>query len=580
MIEKTFDQETAAYKGSQTGQFYLRLLLLYIPVFFSVLFVISALRYLNFYTADADLGINMQELWTTTHGMLMFDSSDFEIYGTMSHLEVHTSYIALLFAYPYRIFPGPYFLFALQDAAISLSVIVLFFLSSKMTENFRISFMIAVGYSLNATLLGAVFYDFHWLSFIPLESFVLFYALLSRWKFVSILTIIAGSLTQEVFPFIALGFLLFYFADSRRGGFPSRDWFFSRDGRFYIYTAIFTAFLYISLALIQQHVVPSILNNFSVSHEIGANSSSRFLISTFNPVASLKSIAYWLLSLMLLLFLPVFRWKNFLIFGAWMYETILVDPSMGTLGNQYSFVTLSLLVPAAIVTLSSVRNLDTYKIRRYVNILILLSGGILIALLADGIGMNPIDMLRLDTLLTAETIYVLIIVIIRNVKSLRTVVGRFGVRKLMTLLFIVILSSSLILSPFNSVNDNRYNLPGYEISYGVNPESAYIPLIQSLVPAGSTIVASDNIFPVVADHDRAFEFYNTNMTKSNAAYFPFNGSNLPKYILYDSYQSQYLPSWVLSSLGYYGLVLQINGTGYPGNIYLYEISFSGQPIYR
>ena len=138
MEDSVLNQSQHYRSGEDDRKKYLKILIVYLPFYFALIFVISLLRYLNFYTADADLGINMQGLWTTTHGMLMFDSSDFEIYGMVSHLEVHTSFIAVLFAYPYLLFPGPSFLFLLQDSAISLSVIILYMLCGKVTgDNWR-----------------------------------------------------------------------------------------------------------------------------------------------------------------------------------------------------------------------------------------------------------------------------------------------------------------------------------------------------------------------------------------------------------------------------------------------------------
>ena len=344
--------------------------------------------------------------------------------------------------------------------------------------------------------------------------------------------------------------------------------------------AIFSLSMYIVLSLVQEHFIPVLLNNTSISAEIGANSSARFIPSALSPLASLKSLSYWMLSFLLLLFLPLLKTKNILLMLPWMYETIVVDPAMGTLGNQYSFVTLSVLIPAVVVSLSLMRGMDALKIKRYLRILLLISGGVIVALVADGLGMNPIDKVNLVLILAAEASYALFVFGIRKIRMVRSLIRKFNAKKAIVTLFVATLSMSLILSPFNTVNDNRYNLPGYEISYSVNPQSAYIPLIQSFITPGSTIVASDNLFPIVANHDKAYEFYNTYMTESNARYFPFNGSVLPRFILYDSYQSVYMPSWVIPSLNHYGLVLLINGTGYPGNIYLYELGYSAPTIYE
>ena len=73
-----------------------------IPVIVIIMSLISYLRYINFYTSNWDLGIEMQMLGDSFHGYLLFEAGDFETYGVLSHLEIHSTYIALPFSFAYQ----------------------------------------------------------------------------------------------------------------------------------------------------------------------------------------------------------------------------------------------------------------------------------------------------------------------------------------------------------------------------------------------------------------------------------------------------------------------------------------------
>ena len=133
------------------------------------------LRYLDFFTTNWDFGIAQQMLWTGGHGYLLLETADLSTHFSGSFLDVHSTYIALLISPLYILFPKPLFLFILQSSVLSLSIIPLFFIATDIIEDKKIIYLILGVYLLNFSLIGSLFYDFHWEIFLPLEYFTFYY---------------------------------------------------------------------------------------------------------------------------------------------------------------------------------------------------------------------------------------------------------------------------------------------------------------------------------------------------------------------------------------------------------------------
>ena len=146
-----------------------------IPVVIAVMASISYIRYLNFYTSNWDLGIEMQMLADNFHGYILYEAGDFETYGVVSHLEIHSTYIALLFSYAYQALSEPIFLFVCQALFFSLSLIPLNAISRYYGLSDKQSLIVSVLYVTNVGFIASQMYDFHWMSLIPVELLTFFY---------------------------------------------------------------------------------------------------------------------------------------------------------------------------------------------------------------------------------------------------------------------------------------------------------------------------------------------------------------------------------------------------------------------
>lgn len=547
-------------------------------LYFIALTLLSYIRYLEFYTLNGDLGINMQELWSNTHGYLLFETSDYNYIGAMSHLEIHSSYIAIPVSYLYYLFPGPLTLFMIQAAVVSLSVIALYFLSIEIIGNAKISATLSILYGLNASLLSGVMFDFHWLSFIPLETFLLFLLVLRERYWYSAIMILIGSMTQEIFPFIAASIMLFQFFNTRNGISMKGEWFRRNHGLSYIGLGIFSVSVYVVLMQIQIHVIPVLIGNASVIPALSKNVLQLWDIGRFPIAMSISAAEFWLLSYLLFMFLPIMKPKHILIVGAWMYESIAVVPFYGTLGNQYDFITTSLLAPSAIFGMKEfLSKFPSSKSEKILKYMISAAGIVMVALAADGFGIHVPDFLNIILMIIGTVAAGAAAAFIIRKSSFSKKKPAESVSKLLLLMLISVILMNIMISPINPSNEGQSGMRGYQLSYQIPPQSQYIGLIQSYISSGSTVVASDNLFTLVADNVHAYSLPNIISYPMESHFFPYNSSNLPKFLLLSSSESMFYTTWINSTIGEgtYGLILEIKGDEYPGNIFLYGLGYTG-----
>lgn len=546
--------------------------------YFILLTILSSIRYLDFYTLNGDLGINMQELWSNTHGYLLFETSDYKYTGAMSHLEIHSSYIALPISYLYAIIPGPMTLFIIQAAVVSLSVVALYFLAVEVTGSERVSAAISIVYGLNASLISAVMFDFHWLSFIPLGTFLFFYLILKGRYGYSAAMIIIGSMTQEIFPFIAASILLFQFFNTREGISLTSGWFRKNRGFAYICLGILSVATYVILMEVQVNLIPVIIGNTSAIPALKGKVLHLWDLGRFPVQMSLSAAEFWFLSYLLFMFLPVFKPKHILMVAAWMYESIAVVPFYGTLGNQYDFITVSLMAPSAIFGLKELISRPfSGKIETRIKYMIAAAGLVIIALVADGFGIHLPDSSQIVLAVIGVILGAMAFAYVIKKSKTWSSGTRLSVSRILLILFISIILMNVIISPLNPSNEGQSGMSGYEINYTIPPQSHYMSLIESYVPPGSTIVTSDNLFTLIADNVHAYSLRNIFSQPGQPPYFPYNASNLPEFLLLSSSQSMFYTPWINSSIstGIYGLVLEIKGYQYPGNIFLFRLNYTG-----
>ncbi len=500
------------------------MLTIYIAVYTVVFTLFSLLRYENFYTSNWDLGINMQELWTTTHGKLLWDSADYESAAVVSHLEVHTTYIALLFAIPYELLPSPVFLFTVQSFMISLTTVPLYLISRNYSNDMKKSIAIAFIFPLLFPVIASEMFDYHWMSFIPFYFFSLYYFVMKKRYYSSAALIALGAVTEEVFPFLAASLLLYFFLMDFNLGKKFRD-LFSRTNAPLIALGIFSVALYISLNEIQFHLIPVILDNTNAVPYMYEYFQHPLLPDSFHIGKIILGLAYWIVIYASVGFLGVLRLRHLIIAAPWMYYTFFVDPLYLDLGGQYN----------------------------------------LIAVLGPFIGL----LLYLSTRRVSTSVEK-----VHKEKGIRGAVRKTTVVGII----LILLAVNIAASPIDPAFSGKMLGGGYDFSYGVNPAYHDMGRLVSLIPQGSFIIATTFLFPYVANDVNAFSFLgSTNYTLSSfAGKVEVGNQSLPQFVLYNTYAIQNIPANFLTTMNSdYGVLAEVYMSGYPGNILLLELHYNG-----
>ena len=171
---------------------------------------LSQLRFEEFYAGNWDLGINMQLLWTNTHGYLLFETGDYEFALANSFLYVHPTYIAIPLSYAYLGAPSASTLFVIQSIAVASSAIPLF-LAARTRQVPEWAIIGGLGlYLVSFPIISALLFDFHWEAFIPVELLCTYYLWERGRYWWALLPATLGILTLEVFPVLLLGLVLYF----------------------------------------------------------------------------------------------------------------------------------------------------------------------------------------------------------------------------------------------------------------------------------------------------------------------------------------------------------------------------------
>lgn len=599
-------------------------------------FVACWIRFQALYDTNWDLGINMQALWSTTHGSVLYEAGDYETTGVKSLLSIHSTYIAIPVAYLYALIPGPGTLFAIQAAVVASSAVPLYLIGRKggLTEAWLIGGLAV--YLLTFTISSAILYDFHWEAFIPAEFAWTYYLWTQRRYALAFVPAVLGVLTLEVFPFLLVGLVLYfaYHSVSRR--------FFSHqsesspassnegEGAFsrtwpLLGLLIFALVSYVVLRVLQHDVVPMIVGTTpsSLSHQISLGYSQLFGITATSQTLP-PSLVYWFLLFAAFGFIPLLVRQSLLLLSLpWFWASVFVDPTYASaFGNQYAFVAVATLAVAFIEGLAAVqRSVQANDTRAPTPLewLLVVVPFFVIAVLYSTQILRPTRegeyVLLVAGVVVVAVLFLILLSRSRRAGWSRTVwhtttrvrdsegrvayrqSTRFSIRlprteapppiagltryrskagPVLVGVLVIVVMSNLALSPFSPANFQATVFPGYRFSTTMNPAYTDVPHLLANLPANATIVASDNLFPFVADDSNAYSLLFGKAT--GTPFLPFNAHRLPAYVLVSISEWSAVPSFLTNSIfnqSDYGLVGMIYSGGYPESIYLLESGYQG-----
>lgn len=559
---------------------------------------LSWLRYSDFYTETWDLGINMQMLWSTTHGMLLYEAADYSATGgtVVSFLQIHSTYIALPIALVYSLFPFALTLFAIQAVAVSLSGIPLFLIVKERSRNPIFIYGSIIVFFTNFALISGLFYDYHWEAFLPVEFFTIFLFFSKRKYKLALIPFIAGCLTLEVFPFLMMGIIL-YFAmeDYGIGLFYVPNHF--REKKWLLYLALFLLAIlsYVVIRVAEYDILPLLVGAKSNAGSY-LTSSVFFLFSPSVDLNSLRfSFTYWALVYLSLGLVPLLFPRHLFLALPWIYETFFLQPQFATyFGNQYGIVTLMSLFLGFVFGLASLVNKEpsavSYNFKTIavvtgliLTILILVIGGSIRFILGQ-----PLSLFGavVDLFVIAGVFIIMVVPLLRTTHP--AFLKHFRKRHFLIVfepllrysLFAIVCGCvfiGIILSPLYPDNAFSTDMPGYWFTYSQNSAFNYMDQVVQVIPQSASVVAVTTLFPYVANHLNAYSFL-WYSPQPKSFYLPFNSSHLPDFVLVDESQMGTVTPFlqnILLNKQYYGIRSFVYHVGYPGSIYLFQRSFNG-----
>jgi uncharacterized membrane protein len=559
-------------KGPGTRDSRLRHPLLLLAVctggYFLLALLLSNLRFQELYTGNWDLGIFQQAFWSTAHGHPLYEAGDYEMYGFGSLFQVHPAPLLLLLADVYTAVPEAGTLFLVQAAVVSLAAIPLFLLARDVTGSPRKALLAAGLYLVWPPLLAANLYDFHLEAFLPVELFLLF-LLWRRGNYLTGFLVAALTfVTIEVGPVLVATVALYFFLPSFRESYRrlaqalaprlspgvrrSRWRALGRDllrhvrqrpvlcaGTLFLAScAAYGILLFLEQdpGLLLAPVVPLSTNPSRPILNAGLYISLHHL-----PIDVPQKLAYWFVLYALVGFLPFRSPRTQLLVLPWFGYTLVSYSEFTVLGNQYAFLPVA---PLFIGVAYALRDLEfiglTEAWRRWRG-----------TERAAGRPSTPSPFPPPGG-------------------GPRTVAGswRWSPGRA-TLLLGVVLVACLVLSPADPLVQRSALGNGYQVSYVPSPGSPQVQRLAGLIPPGAVVLASNNLFPLVANDVNAYALL---WTTEVPPYLPFNQTHLPTWVFLCSSQSSSVPSWLVPLLtdGHtYQLIGQVPGTS-QGTVSLYS----------
>lgn len=560
---------------------------------------LTNLRFEAFYGSNWDLGINQQLLWTGAHGRLLYESADLEFYNAHSFLQVHSTYIAFAVVPLYAVAPSPLTLFIVQAVVFAASSVPLYLFAREVLRRPWLSLAVVALYLGSFGVVSALAYDFHWESFLPLELLTFFLLVRKERYWLSLIPLAIGTMTLEVFPFLAGGVALYFLVDR----FSLQRWDLRRllhDSRARWLVGVLALGLaaYLTVRLFQYVVIPTALGAPSTTGG-GPSGLASTVGWSANGITLPHSIAYWLLLLASLGFLPILAPRYLILSIPWFVYSVFVAPVFSAhFGDAYAFIAMAPLTLAAAAGLANlVKRRDPSGSTFFLLIAQVLSSLLLTAIAGVSGGSAHILGNTAGAAFWAPALALFALAVglsawlrkshptvsARPISRLRrNVTLRRAILPALAALFVTILVFDAIMSPMNPANFGATPIPGYQFGWAPNPMSAQMSWIEGRIPAGAEILASDHLFPFVANDPNAWALPWFVMSSSKPVpYFPFNATHLPHFVLVDDFEMGLVPSFLAADLfnvSIYGLVAYAYMTAYPGTVYLFEQGYHTPPL--
>ena len=521
--------------------------------YFAVSFTLSWLRALEFQTTTWDQGLYQQALWTTAHGRAFYETADVETGGYRSLLEVHSVVLFYLLAPLYGALPYQTTLFAVQSAIVALAAVPLYLLSRDLTGSTKVGLVAGISYLVWTPTLSSNLYDFHPEAFLPVEIFAIV-LLWQRGRYWAGFAVVAAAfLTLEIAP-VLLAFVSLFFLWPATGTFakdetagpvrsrflPLLEWLRSKRVRASLVLLVSAISAYGLLYVFRVDLLPPVVGTQplllpATGYVIGTTPAALGLALSNLSVGLGQKLTYWVLAVALLGFVPLFAPRALLASVPWFAFTLFSSNlNYVTLGFQYGFI----------------------------------AGATLLVAFAFGL---PTALRVVRGLTTSSPASV------RGPDPARRGLRRVPTRSTAVLAaFVALLALNVALSPADPAMQGGGLGSAYRISYDVPAGYSDVLDLVSLIPPGGSVIATDDLFPLVANDPNAYSFL---WAPDPSLALPFDLDHLPTYVLLSEERTLAVSPWITNAL-YNASLFGVRGVAWStaaGPVLLFEAGYSGPP---
>lgn len=531
-----------------------RWLVVAVVAYFAISFSLSWLRAIELQTTTWDQGLYQQAIWMSAHGRPFYETADVETGGFGSLLDVHSVFVLYLVVPLYAVFPYESTLFAVQSAVVALAAVPLFLLARDVTRSPRLGLVAALAFLCWTPTLSSNLYDFHPEAFLPLEMF----ALLLLWERERYLAGFAAAaiafLTFEFAPAIVFTVGVFALLPSslslarwhvvrsslpRHRGRAFVRWLSTPKVRASLILMAASVVAYAGLWWLRVDVLPTLLGMYplpvaATGYVIGSTPAALGLSVANLPVGFGAKVVYWVVILALLAFVPLLSPRALVLSAPWFAFTLLSSNlNYSTLGFQYGFIAGSTLLVAFAYGLPVAQRI--------------------VAALRSGADANPSGPAA-GPFLPA----------LRWASFRRTT--WVGVAAL--------LAVNIALTPVNPAMQDQGLGSAYRLSLDPPPSDSGVFKLAALIPPGATVLATDDLFPLVANDANAYSFL---WVSDPGLALPFNLGNPPTYVFLSEDRTSAVSSWLTGAL-YNTTLYGVRGVVWSsteGTVLLFETGYRG-----
>ncbi|NJE04068.1 DUF2079 domain-containing protein [Thermococcus sp. MV11] len=319
----------------------------------------SLVKFECFRYTSLDLGIFTQSLAGFLHGRPLFNTVEWQLYGTPNHLAVHFQPFLYLLVPIFAVFPSPKTLLVLQTAALGFSVFLAYVLARKLLSPLE-ALAATVLYAFNSSLVGINLFEFHPVSFaVPLFILSAIFLVDRRERAFFLVSGLILTIKEDAFLGVLSLSLWWAFGDeiSLKSARKNRP------------LLLLAALPLLYGAVVIKLVIPAL--------------GGGYLYGSLytEPRLDRQKLLYFLFFNLSLGLLPLFRPRNALLLTLpWLENLLASRPSQTTFGFHYPYMVLPLSFIGAVFAL---RELDLRRI-----LPVLLSVGLLVSLATMPVELN------------------------------------------------------------------------------------------------------------------------------------------------------------------------------------------------